>query len=278
MKLSQSVFLTLLAAFLPWTVCAQGPAGGPLTLEAEDGTLTGNPVPYVATVLAGYSGTGYVTGIQDSTARISWSFTADPGLYRLTIRFHSPFGQKGFDGNINDHGFSGMFPQSDSFADYDAGLVEVVSGANALQLGGGWAWYEIDRVVLTPAGEPAPPLPVPATLSDPQATFAARMLMASLVADYGKVTWAGHHDLSDNSYIQNNTGRLPAFIEGDLIDYSPSRVQYGSNPGNYTESHIALDNSGYVIGFCWHWNAPTNLLNTTGDQWWRGFYTDCDHL
>ncbi len=273
MKLLPSVCRIIFAAFLPWAACAQGPSGGPLILEAEDGTLTGNPVPYVTTVLAGYSGTGYVTGIQDSTALISWSFTADPGLYRLTIRFHSPFGQKGFDGNINGHGFSGMFPQSDSFADYDAGLVEVVSGANTLQLGGGWAWYEIDRVVLTPAAEPAPPLPVPATLSDPQATFAARMLMASLVADYGKVTWAGHHDLSDNSYIQNNTGRLPAFIEGDLIDYSPSRVQYGGLPANYTETHIALDNSGYVIGFCWHWNAPTNLLNTASEPWWSGFYT-----
>lgn len=60
---------------------------GPLTLEAENALLTGNPVPYVSTALAGYSGTGYVTGIQDSTAMVNWSFTAPPGLYDLVIRY-----------------------------------------------------------------------------------------------------------------------------------------------------------------------------------------------
>jgi mannan endo-1,4-beta-mannosidase len=249
------------------------PSGVALTLEAENGLLTGNPVPYVTTAIPGYTGTGYVTGIQDSTAMINWSFTADPGLYDLTIRYRSPFGQKGFNGEIDGHGFSGMFPSNGAFATFDAGLVQVVSGANTLQIGGGWAWYDIDNAVLTPASAPPPPSPVPATLSDPQATFAARMLMAQLVADYGKVTWAGHHDLSDNNYILSNSGQLPAIIEGDLIDYSPSRIQYGSNPGNYTETHIALDNSGYVLGFCWHWNAPTNLLNTASEPWWSGFYT-----
>ena len=37
---------------------------------------------------------------------------------------------------------------------------------------------------------------------------------------------------------------------------------------------IALDGAGYVLGFCWHWNAPTNLMNTPGHEWWRAFYTD----
>jgi mannan endo-1,4-beta-mannosidase len=255
-----------------WPVQVNGPANGALTLEAENGLLTGNPVPYVSTAVAGYSGTGYVTGIQDSTAMVNWSFTANPGLYRLTVRFRSPYGQKGFNGTIDGHGFSGMFPPSTTFSNYDAGLIQIIPGANTLQIGGGWTYFDIDRAVLTPE-VPVPPLPVPATLSDPQATFAARMLMAELVADYGKVTWAGHHDLSDNNYIQSNTGRLPTFIEGDLIDYSPSRIQYGDNPGNYTEQHLALDQSGYVLGFCWHWNAPTNLLNTTAEPWYFGFYT-----
>jgi mannan endo-1,4-beta-mannosidase len=255
-------------------VQTNGPASGALQLEAENGLLTGNPVPYITTSTAGYSGAGYVTGIQDSTALVNWSFTAPPGLYDLQVRYRSPYGQKGFNGTINGHGFSGMLPQNNSFALFDAGLVQVVPGVNTLQIGGGWAYYDIDNASLTPASAPAPPLPVPATLCDPQATFAARMLMAELVADYGKVTRAGHHDLSDTNYILTNTGRLPGFIEGDLIDYSPTRVQYGGMPANYTESHIALDNAGYVLGFVWHWNAPTNLINTTGHEWWRGFYTD----
>ena len=243
-------------------------------LEAERALLTGSPTPYVTTATAGYSGTGYVSGIQDSTARVNWSFTANPGLYRLTIRFRSPFGQKGFDANINGHGFSGMFPQSSSFVDFDSGLVQIVAGANTLQIGGGWTYFEIDRAVLTPATAPAPPLPVAATLCDSNATFAARMLMKSLVADYGKVTWAGQHNSSEVALIQNTTGRKPVIVSGDLIDYSPTRVQFGGMPANYTESQIALETSGHVLGLIWHWNAPTNLINTVGHEWWRAFYTD----
>jgi mannan endo-1,4-beta-mannosidase len=44
-------------------------------------------------------------------------------------------------------------------------------------------------------------------------------------------------------------------------------------PANYTESYIALQSAGHVLGFCWHWNAPTNLLNTASEPWWSGFYT-----
>lgn len=253
-------------------VLAVKATAAPIVMEAENGTLTGNA--YVSTAVSGYSGTGYVTGLQSATDTINWSFTGTPGLYDMVIRFRSPFGQKGFAGAINGHGFSGMFPSNSAFASFDNGLVQVVSGVNALQIGGGWNWYEIDRVDLNPVPAPLPPEPVPATLVDTQATFAARMLMKALVSDYGQHTWAGQHDSSEISYIQGKTGTKPAIVEGDFIDYSPSRIQYGANPGNYTESYIALESAGHVLGFCWHWNAPTNLLNTTGHEWWRGFYTD----
>ena len=261
------ILLVLVACLLAGTARA-------FVLEAELGTLTGSPAPYVTTATSGYSGNGYVTGIQDATARVSWSFTASPGLYRITVRFRSPYGPKGFDASINGHGFSGMFPQSNGFADFDAGLVQAVPGTNTIQIGGGWAYYDIDRMVLTTSVAPAPPLPVPAKLCDTQATFAARMLMASLVADYGKVTWAGQHDSGKIAAIQNTTGRKPVIVSGDLIDYSPTRVQYGGMPANYTESQIALENSGHVLSLMWHWNAPTNLINLPGQEWWRAFYTD----
>ena len=252
-------------------VAAVEASAAPMVLEAENGTLTGNA--YVSTAVSGYSGTGYVTGLQSANDTINWSFTGTPGLYDLVIRFRSPFGEKGFTGAINGHGFSGMFPANSAFASIDAGLVEVTAGANTLWLGGGWNWYEIDRVDLNLVPTPRPPAPVPATLVDTQATFAARMLMKALVSDYGKYTWAGQHDASEISYIQGKTGLKPAIVEGDLIDYSPSRVQYQGMPANYTESYIALQNAGHVLGLCWHWNAPTNLVDAGDWLWWRGFYT-----
>lgn len=121
--------------------------------------------------------------------------------------------------------------------------------------------------------ETGPPYPVPADLSDPLATDAAKSLMAKLAADYGKHTWTGQHNSEELAFIQNHAGREPAFLEGDLVDYSPSRVQYGSMTSNYTEAYITRARSGYVLGFCWHWNAPTNLLNTADEPWYFGFYT-----
>src|SRR5262249_14774901 len=74
--------------------------------------------------------------------------------------------------------------------------------------------------------------------------------------------------------VQSVSGRRPFIICCDLMDYSPSRVAYGANPGNYVETYIALEKLGHVHAVMWHWNAPTNLLNTADQPWWRGFYTD----
>ena len=264
-------FFTLTLLLVSFTILSSRTGSAAIVLEAENGTLTG--VAHVTTAVSGYSGTGYVTGLQSANDTINWSFTGTPGLYDLVIRFRSPFGPKGFAGSINGHGFSGMFPSNSAFASFDNGLVQVTAGVNTLQIGGGWNYYEIDAVNLTPAPAPTLPAPVPATLADPQATFAARMLMKALVSDYGRHTWAGQHDASEISYIQNQTGRKPAIVEGDLIDYSPTRVQYGGMPAHYTEDMIALESAGHVLGLCWHWNAPTNLLNTASEPWWSGFYT-----
>ena len=136
-------------------VAAAGASAAPMVLEAEYGALTGNA--YVSTAVSGYSGTGYVTGLQSASDTINWSFTGVPGLYDLVIRFRSPYGQKGFAGSINGHGFSGMFPATSTFASFDAGLVQVIAGVNTLQIGGGWNWYEIDRVNFNPVPAPLPP-------------------------------------------------------------------------------------------------------------------------
>jgi mannan endo-1,4-beta-mannosidase len=254
-------------ALVAFTLLAGGAAHGDnLTLEAESATLVD---VHVSTAVAGYSGTGYVTGFTNNNCKVHWDFTATAGLYDLLIRFRSPFGEKGFGAIVNGLGLSGMFPQTTNFAAFDAGLVEL------LEIGGGWNWSEIDRVDLISTPAPAPPLPVPTTLADPRATFAARMLMQALVADYGKHTWAGQHDASEIAYIQNTAGRKPLIVEGDLIDYSPSRVQYQGLPAHYTEDMIALEPAaGHVLSFCWHWNAPTNLLNTVDQPWWKGFYSE----
>ena len=241
----------------------------PISLEAENGTLLG---VVTSTAVPGYSGSGYVTGFSDEIDRVQWSFNATGGLYRLEIRYRSQFGDKEYGGSLNGTGLSGPFASSTTFAVANHGLVELVSGMNSLEIGGGWSWYEIDRVDLTPA-TPTLLLPVPSTLVDPEATLAARMLMADLVADYGKLTWTGQHQASEVPAIFSASGERPVIISGDLMEYSPSRIANGANPGSHTEDMIALEQEGYALSLCWHWNAPTNLIDTPDHEWWRGFYT-----
>lgn len=242
-----------------------------IVLEAESGVLTGTSI---TTATPGYSGSGYVTGFDATGDSVRWTFTASGGLYALRIRFRTPYGEKGFDATLNGATTSGMFPPSIAFATFAAGLVELTNGINSLQVSGGWNWYEIDRAELIPTNAPAPPLPVPATLVNANATFAAKMLMADLVAAYGKLTWSGQHQTNDAIYVLGISGRKPLIISGDLIDYSPTRVQYQGMPAIYTEQMIVEERLGHVQALCWHWNAPTNLLNTTNHPWWSGFYTD----
>src|SRR5664280_1429563 len=129
-------YATALGLLAVLAVAAVEASAAPMLLEAENGNLTGNA--YVSTAISGYSGTGYVTGLQSASDTINWSFTGTPGLYDLVIRYRTPYGPKGFGGSFDGHGFSGMFPATNTFASFDAGLVQVVAGVNTLQIGGGW--------------------------------------------------------------------------------------------------------------------------------------------
>ncbi len=244
------------------------PTGG-IPLEAETGVLTGVAV---ASAVAGYSGTGYATGFDAPGDKVAWTFNAAGGPYRMSIRYRAPFGNKAFNGILNGGGFSGSFPGGTLFTPYDAGLVDLAAGSNTLEIGGGWNYYEIDAVTLTPEA-PLPPLPVPAIPCDPLATPAARALLAQVAANYGSLTLSGQQELADTTRILAVAGKLPAIIAGDLIDYSPSRVERQGPPANDTESILAKRTAGHLLSFSWHWNAPTGLIDTPDHRWWSGFYT-----
>ncbi len=246
--------------------------GETITLEAEEATLLGGVV--IATNVAGYSGTGYATGFTSSNDRVHWEFCGTPGLFNLNIRYRASSGMKNYGGTMNGFKIAGCFPQTNVFSDYSGGLVEVVGGTNTLEIFGGWNWYQIDRVVLMSTSAPAPPLPVPSSLADTQAFFSAQMLMNRLVAGYGRETLSGQHGTNDLPIIRAIADRKPVIVEGDLMDYSPSRVLYQGAPAHYMSDMMALDHSGYILAFSWHWNAPTNLINSTEYPWWGGFYAD----
>ncbi|MFM7205621.1 MAG: glycoside hydrolase family 9 protein [Planctomycetaceae bacterium] len=241
-----------------------------ITLEAEVGVLTGTTV---LTSPGGFSGSGFVGGFDADGDRVAWTFTAAAGTYRLAIRYRSEYGPKGFAGAVDGVPFSGTFVQATGFALHDAGVVSLAAGSHTLFVGGGWNYYEIDAVTLTPE-IPVAPLPVPAVPVDPAATPLARALLARIASGAATAALSGQHGTADIATIQAASGELPAIVEGDLMDYSPSRVARQGMPASLAEGYRDLFGQGQFVSLAWHWNAPTGLVDTGSQPWWRGFSTE----
>jgi mannan endo-1,4-beta-mannosidase len=248
--------------------------------EAEDAQLNG---VVVASDSQGYSGTGYVTGIDDETDSIVFRVQADLRIYDLHIRYRSPADRKGYTLNVNGLRIDGIFPKTgQNFVDYDAGLIELSAGQNSIAIERGWGYYDVDSIDIASVAQPRPPRKPPNVLVDRDATPETRALFEKLIDLYGKKTLSGSYRLEDFPYIQQVTGQTPAVLGGDLVDYSPSRIEHGVVDPHEVEKLIDQHNKGEIISLMWHWNAPKDLVSgaqmMAGGrmqtlEWWSGFYT-----
>ena len=241
--------------------------------EAELADLSG---VNVATTNSGFSGTGYVTGLDNETDKISLTFSARAGLYDLALGYASPYGEKGVDFQVNDERGSGMLAQTVAgFSSAAVGKFFLQEGLNTITIYRGWGYFDVDYIQLTPTAVALPNKP-PKKLVDARATLSTMGLFSFLVDQYGSKVISGQQD--DVEYIFEKTGKEPAIGSFDLIDYSPTRVQYGATPVRTSEAIINWSKKGEgrgIISLMWHWNAPTDLINQAPDKlWWRGFYTD----
>ncbi len=126
--------------------------------------------------------------------------------------------------------------------------------------------------------KPDDPYDVRPVLCNPDPSSEAQALMNWMCAEYGSGMISGQY-LDEYQYgaeleaIASVTGGLyPAMVGMDFLNYSPSSVSLGSWPTS-TDQAIEYWKKGYIVTFCWHWNAPEAYLDTTGDNWWGGFYT-----
>ena len=116
-------------------------------------------------------------------------------------------------------------------------------------------------------------------LCNPSPSEEAQALMNWMCDLYGEKIISGQY-LHEYEYgaeleaVASATGGLyPAMVGMDLLNYSPSSVSLGSWPTSVDQA-IQYWKKGYIVTFCWHWVAPEPYLDTTGNQWWGGFYTD----
>lgn len=241
--------------------------------EAERGDLTGVEI---ATTKPNFSGTGYVTGINNLTDTISITVNTSAGLYELTLGYASTHGDKRVDFRVNNEPGNATLKQTSlEFSTANVGQFLLKKGLNTIIIYQGWGYFDVDYLQFTPTLVSLPAKP-PKLLADSQATQSTRGLFAYMIDQYGRKIISGQQD--DVEYVLEKTGKEPAIGAFDLMDYSPSRVQFGTLPRRTSEDMINWAKKGEgrgIISLAWHWNAPTDLINQAPDKlWWRGFYTD----
>ncbi|MFY0625239.1 MAG: T9SS type A sorting domain-containing protein [Reichenbachiella sp.] len=243
-------------------------------IEAESGTLVG---VQLSTEKNGYSGDGYVTGFDQSGDRVTMTFQVSAsGLYELKIGYAASSNKTN---NISVNGElvgEHVFLASGSFSETRFGLIFLSQGSNEITISHNWGWFDVDYIRVEP-GQPHDIYNIDENLINPNASLEAVSLYQYLKDLYGKRTLSGQQSNSggdlDLDALEEMTGKIPAIKGFDLIDYSPSRVFYGTNS---TETQDLIDwvESGGIATCAWHWNAPEDWLpNEPGNEWWSGFYT-----
>ncbi|WP_308638852.1 glycosyl hydrolase [Paenibacillus silvisoli] len=246
-------------------------------VEAESGIIetVGDPNRDITiqSSLSGYSGTGYVWVKGDGALTLTYEAAAD-GLYDFAVGYAAPFGYKETNLFLNGQP-SGkvILNDSNAFIEKSGGKLLLKKGTNTIRFEPFWGWHYLDYVSFSPVTAVPKTHQVTKTLVNPNAIPEALALHNYLVDQYGKSIIAGQQTLADAEWIHEQTGKYPALVSFDMIDYSPSRVEFGAD-SHEIEQMIEWAERGGLISLCWHWNAPKGLYNEPGKEWWRGFYTE----
>src|SRR5918993_759409 len=241
-------------------------------LEAEKGVLVGTQL---ATQRTGYSGTGYVTGFDTDGDKVTLTVDLNTaGVYNVYIRYAAPFGEKYnfvYANNVNLG--TVHFAPSDTFRETLVGKIYLDKGSNTIAIVKEWGYFELDNIRLEKTVRSEIDH-IATNLVVPNPTSQASALYNFLSKTYGKVVLSGQYggDVEFNR-IKAVSGRTPLVRGFDLIEYSPSRVAHGAT-STETEKSIAWHEQKGIVTFAWHWNAPKDLIDQPGKEWWRGFYTD----
>lgn len=242
--------------------------------EAEEAELSGN-VRVADSSREGYSGTGYVEGFEADADSCTFTVTVpEAGFYDLNFISASSGGEKHNYITIDGDAAGTVYVEESGFTDSGLKRVYLEAGEHRISFSKYWGWIYLDCLeVLVSAPIDEGIYEVNAALSNPNASDAAKRLYSYLCDIYGEKFLSGQFcDTGQNGkefqVIQKTTGKTPAVLGLDFIEYTPSRVENGSK-GYATQFAVNFWESGGIVTFCWHWNAPSKYL--TG-QWYSGFY------
>lgn len=249
------------------------------TYEAENGKLSND----MSVISGGNASGGKSVGKFEndrSYCQIKINVPSD-GIYDIVIRSMGIGGPKENDIYTDGKKVGTFTSENNKFSDYTVNAVSLTKGDHNIRIIKSWGWIELDKItVKTGAKISNSTYNVTSSLVNRNATANTKKLYSFLKDSYGKYVITGQQcdgGINGNEFkaIKNLTGDYPALLGLDMMDYTPSRTALGAS-SSAVEKAIEFANKGGIVTFCWHWNAPTEYLNSTAnssDGWWGGFYT-----
>ncbi len=121
-------------------------------------------------------------------------------------------------------------------------------------------------------------------LVNPAATQETKNLKAYMDDIYGQKIISGQYWDNYAVWIKNLTGKTPAILGLDFMDYMPRRKQEGAKPTDTQKAIDWVNNKKGIVTFSWHWDAPADIFDvnyrqecagtTGGDaRWYKAFYS-----
>lgn len=249
------------------------------TYEAENGKLSND----MSVISGGNASGGKSVGKFEndrSYCQIKINVPSD-GIYDIVIRSMGIGGPKENDIYTDGKKVGTFTSENNKFSDYTVSAVSLTKGDHNIRIIKSWGWIELDKItVKTGAKISNSTYNVTSSLVNKNSTASTKKLYSFLKDSYGKYVITGQQcdgGINGNEFkaIKNLTGDYPALLGLDMMDYTPSRTALGAS-SSAVEKAIEFANKGGIVTFCWHWNAPTEYLNSTAnspDGWWGGFYT-----
>lgn len=249
------------------------------TYEAENGKLSND----MSVISGGNASGGKSVGKFESDrsyCQIKINVPSD-GIYDIVIRSMGIGGPKENDIYTDGKKVGTFTSENNKFSDYTVSAVSLTKGDHNIRIIKSWGWIELDKItVKTGAKISNSTYNITSSLVNKNSTANTKKLYSFLKYSYGKYVITGQQcdgGINGNEFkaIKNLTGDYPALLGLDMMDYTPSRTALGAS-SSAVEKAIEFANKGGIVTFCWHWNAPTEYLNSTAnspDGWWGGFYT-----
>ena len=253
-------------------------------------TVTPTPTPFVPEVLGVFQAedaalagnvkvkNDYVEGFQKvETDSCTFAVNVEKeGFYDLIFRIASTSGEKTNPVSVDGSAVGNIYVDKNYYVDDAVERIWFSAGEHKVSVGVSWGWIILDSLtVQTSEPLPADMYEAEAKLINPNATEETKRLMSFLVDMYGEKILSGQY-CDEGPYgkemqvIKDVTGKQPAILGMDLMDYTPVNAAHGSSQ-KIVQNATNHWNNGGIVALQWHWNTPEEYAIS---EWWGTFYTD----